>query len=104
MANLYFAFAVVFSIALDGIRNGDEPPDPLDEGFSSYDDAELARMNVERLPATLGEALDRFRQDSTIQSILGEAVYPQLLSIKQAEWEAYRAHVSPWELHRYGDA
>jgi glutamine synthetase len=104
MANPYLAFAVAFSTALDGIRNGDDPPDPLDEGFSFYDDAELQRMNVDRLPGTLGEALDKFRQDEVVQAILGESIYPQLLSIKQAEWESYRAHVSPWELRRYADA
>jgi glutamine synthetase len=104
MANPYLAFAVALSTALEGIRNGDDPPEPLDEGFSFYDDAELQRIGVERLPGTLGEALDKLRQDSLIQTILGDSIYPQLLSIKQAEWEEYRAHVSPWELRRYGDA
>ena len=28
----------------------------------------------------------------------------QLMSVKRDEWEAYRAHVSPWELQRYIDA
>jgi glutamine synthetase len=104
MANPYLAFAVALSTALDGIRNGDEPPEPLDEGFSSYDDAGLQRIGVPRLPGTLGEALIALTQDQVVQEILGDYIYDQLLSVKRAEWEDYRAHVGPWELRRYGDA
>lgn len=104
MANPYLTFAVALSTALDGIRNGDDPPEPLDEGFSSYDDEELQQIGVPRLPGTLGEALDHLRQDPVVQAILGESIFPQLLSIKRAEWEEYRTQVSPWELRRYGDA
>ncbi len=104
MANPYLAFAVALSTALDGIRNGDDPPEPLDEGFSSYDDAGLQRIGVPRLPGTLGEALNALTQDQVVQDTLGDYIYDQLLTIKRAEWEEYRAHVGPWELRRYGDA
>jgi glutamine synthetase len=104
MANPYLAFAVALSTALDGIRNGDEPPEPLDEGFSSYDDAGLQRIGVPRLPGTLGEALNALTQDLVVQETLGDYIYDQLLTVKRAEWEDYRAHIGPWELRRYGDA
>jgi glutamine synthetase len=104
MANPYLALAVALSTALDGIRNGDDPPEPLDEGLSSYDDAGLARIGVPRLPGTLGEALNALTQDLVVQDTLGDYIYDQLLTVKRAEWEEYRAHIGPWELHRYGDA
>jgi glutamine synthetase len=104
MANPYLAFAVALATALDGIRNGDDPPEPLDEGFSSYDDAGLQRIGVPRLPGTLGEALNALTQDQVVQETLGDYIYDQLLTVKRAEWEEYRAHVAPWELRRYGDA
>jgi glutamine synthetase len=104
MANPYLSFAVALAAALDGIQAGDEPPDPLDEGFSVYDDAGLQRIGVPRLPGTLGEALNALTQDVVVQETLGDYIYDQLLSVKQAEWEDYRAYVGPWELRRYGDA
>ena len=104
MANPYLSFAVALASALDGIRQSEEPPDALDESFVSYDDEELQRLGIPRLPGTLGEAISAFTEDSTIQSTLGDYVVDQLLTVKQAEWEDYRRHVSPWELARYGDA
>lgn len=104
MANPYLAFAVALSCALDGIANRIDPPDPLDESFMSYGDVELQRRNATRLPATLGEALDRFTEDATVQDTVGAYIADQLLTVKREEWEAYRSHVSPWEYNRYVDA
>jgi glutamine synthetase len=88
---------------LDGIQRGDEPPPPLDETLVRYDDEELARLGVTRLPATLGEALDAFAEDVVVRDTLGEYVTDQFLQVKRAEWDDYRRHVSPWEHARYGE-
>ncbi len=104
LANPYLAFAVALSAALDGIAHEIEPPEPMEESFSSYDDAGLSRIGVRRLPATLGEALEGFAQDRVVQEALGPYIANQLLTVKRAEWEEYRAVVGPWEHRRYGDA
>lgn len=104
MANPYLAFAVALSCALHGIQNRTEPPDPLDESFVSYDDGELARRGVPKLPGTLGEAIHAFAEDDIVQAAVGEYVTDQLLTVKSEEWEAYRSYVSPWEFARYADA
>lgn len=104
MANPYLAFAVALSTALDGIRTGEEPPEPLDEGLVMYDDAELQRRGIPRLPGTLGDAINAFAEDRVVQDALGDFIVDQLLTVKRAEWEDYRRYVSPWELAHYGDA
>jgi glutamine synthetase len=104
MASPYLAFAVALSCGLDGIRNRIDPPDPFDESFMSYDDTELERRGVTRLPGTLGEALTAFLDDDIVQESVGEYIVDQLLTVKSEEWEAYRSHVSPWEYGRYVDA
>jgi glutamine synthetase len=104
MANPYLAFSVALAAALDGIRNGDEPPDPLDDAISLHTDEGMQRIGVQRLPGTLGEALSALTQSDVIQAALGEYINHLLLTVKFAEWEEYRAHVGPWELRRYGDA
>ena len=104
LANPYLALAVALSAALDGIAHDMEPPEPLEESFSSYDDAGLERIGVQRLPGTLGEALESFAQDQVVQDALGSYISDQLLTVKRAEWEEYRTVVGPWEHRRYGDA
>jgi glutamine synthetase len=104
LANPYLALAAALSAALDGIAHRMEPPEPVDESFSSYDDAGLERIGVQRLPGTLGEALEGFAHDQVVQSALGSYISDQLLTVKRAEWEEYRTVVGPWEHRRYGDA
>jgi glutamine synthetase len=103
MANPYLALAVALACALDGIRTKDEPPAPLDESLVRYDDDELQRLGVARLPSTLGDALNLFREDDVVRAALGDYVSDQLVQVKHAEWVEYRRHVSPWEQARYGE-
>ena len=104
MANPYLAFAVALAAGMDGIRTRINPPEPFDESFVAFDDDELYRRGVTRLPATLGEAIASFADDPVIQEAVGGYIADQLVSVKRDEWEAYRAHVGPWELQRYLDA
>ena len=83
------------------LAHGEEPP--LDELLVQYDDDELNRLGVPRLPSTLGEALDVFATDDVIRESVGTYIADQLLHVKKAEWLAYKSHVSPWEHLRYGD-
>jgi glutamine synthetase len=104
MANPYLALAVTLATALDGIRMGEDPPEPLDEGLVIYDDDELQKRGIPRLPGTMGDALTAFADDLVVQQALGDVIVDQLLNVKRAEWEDYRRYVSPWELAHYGDA
>ena len=104
MANPYLAFAVALAAGIDGIQRQIEPTDPFDESFVTYDDDELRRRNVTRLPSTLGEAITAFTDDPLLSQAIGGYIADQVVSVKSAEWEDYRSHVGPWELQRYLDA
>lgn len=103
LANPFLALAASLACALDGIHLGEEPPAPLDENLVRYDDEELYRLGVPRLPATLGDALAALAAGETIRAALGDFVVDQILLVKSAEWDEYRRHVSPWEHARYGE-
>lgn len=104
MANPYLTFAVALAAGMDGITRKVEPTDPFDESFVSYDDDELRRRGAVRLPSTLGEAISAFADDPLMTQALGGYIADQVITVKTAEWEDYRAHVGPWELQRYLDA
>lgn len=102
MANPYLALALALACMLDGIERGEEPPPALDENLVRYDDEELERLGIPRLPATMGQALDLFAEDPMPRAALGDYVCDGFLLAKRAEWEEFRRHVSPWEQARYG--
>lgn len=104
MANPYLVFAIALASGLDGITNRIDPPDPFDESFVAFNEDEMQRRSVTRLPGTLGEAIQAFAQDRVVQDMMGPYIADQLMTVKRQEWEAYRSHVSPWEFGRYVDA
>src|ERR671917_2326234 len=103
MANPYLVLAVALACALDGIRQGEEPPAPLDETLVRYDDQEFERLGVPPLPRTLGDALAALPEDDVVRAALGDYVCDQFLLVKRDEWSDYRRYVSPWERERYGE-
>ena len=55
---------------------------------------------INRFPG-LREAIDCLKEDKTICEALGEHVLTQYVEGKEKEWDAYRTHVSQWEIDRY---
>ena len=54
-----------------------------------------------RLPANLGEAVERFASSELMKETLGDHIHSYLVKTKQTEWMDYLRHVSSWELDRY---
>lgn len=103
MANPYLAVAVALGAAVSGIEQQLDLPEPFDESLVHYNEDEYARLGAIRLPQTLGEAVETLAHDETMRDVLGHFIVDQLLTVKRAEWDAYRRHVSPWEHAQYGE-
>ena len=56
---------------------------------------------IRSLPGTLREAIDCLKADEVICGCLGDHVLSQYVEGKEKEWDAYRTHVSKWEIDRY---
>ena len=99
--NPYLALAVTLAAGLDGIERFMTPPSEVKENLYAMDEAGRRAKGVETLPRDLNEALELMRQDKLVMDTLGEHVAQAFLRSKQAEWEAYNAHVSAWEIDKY---
>ena len=58
-------------------------------------------QHVERIPETLGDAIEAYRDNSFIREILGEHIYVKYLEAKEEEWRDLRAQVTDWEVNQY---
>ena len=65
------------------------------------DEATRESYGIQSLPANLKEAVDLMLRDSLICETLGQHVVTQYSEGKYKEWDAYRTHVSSWEVERY---
>lgn len=100
-ANPYLAFAVMLAAGLAGIEEGLELMAPADEAAPlGCSRREHRERGVTPLPESLGEAVELFAQSALMRETLGEHIHDYLVRAKRAEWDAYQAVVTPWELER----
>ena len=102
-ANPYLAFAVMIAAGLDGIERGLKLPDPVEESLYEMDAVRVVQQGIRELPGSLHEAIEELRTDPVVCGALGDHVLTHFLEAKQAELDAYRMHVSDWEVARYLD-
>ena len=100
-SNPYLVMALCLAAGLDGIERELMPPEPIGKNMYHMTDEQLASMNVETLPRTLGEACKALEEDTFIQEVLGPHVSQKFLEAKKKEWNDYCKMVSQWELEEY---
>ena len=100
-ANPYLVMALCLAAGLDGIENELEAPEPIGKNMYLLTEEQIANMNIDVLPATLGEACDAFEEDKYIQEVLGEHISKKYLEAKRKEWHEYCRQVSDWETEAY---
>jgi glutamine synthetase len=93
-ANPYLATAAVGAAAYLGVRDGLEPPAPL-EGYG-YDP-----RRAELLPRRLPDALDALEADDALRDVLGETFVAAFLAYKRNEVERFERYVTDWEFREY---
>ncbi|HEX5406950.1 MAG TPA: glutamine synthetase family protein [Pseudonocardiaceae bacterium] len=93
-ANPYLAIAGLLAAAYLGIRDGLEPPAPL-EGYG-YD-----TTKAELLPAGLDRSLDAFAHDKDFADLFGPRFTDAFLTYKRDELERFSRYVTDWEFREY---
>ena len=91
----------MLAAGLDGIRNKIEPPASSDFNLYDLSSSERKKLNIEKLPGTLGEALKELKADPVITAALGDHVTNCFIEAKQMEYKAFRCRVTPWEIEQY---
>jgi glutamine synthetase len=102
-ANPYLLVAGLLAAEADGMANGLDPGPPLEEAVDSFDAAPVERVRYQPLPRSLDEALDALLEDDAFADAFDRRLLANLVDGRRGEAEAYRAHVTTWELERYLD-
>lgn len=88
-ANPYLAMAMVIASGLDGLARGLKLPQPLQINPSSLSEAEREANEIYRLPADLGQAIDRLARSDFARQVMGEAQFEAFLASRRLEWDSY---------------
>ncbi len=99
--NPYLVLAACLAAGLDGIKNQMECPKKLDKNILEFSEAELRALGIEVLPLDLKEAVQEFKKDEFIQSVLGKHITEKYIEAKTREWNDYMSQVTAWEVEQY---
>jgi glutamine synthetase len=100
-SNPYLALNVILAAGLDGIKNKLSPAKSLETDVYDMTGAELAALNVRRLPKNIYEALEEFKASPLMKKALGEHIFNRFIQLKTEEWDDYHQQVSQWEIDKY---
>ena len=91
----------MLAAGLAGIEHEYPLPESTDENKFEMSEEQLNAKGIELLPGTLDEAIRATEGSHLMRECLGDHVFESLIKNKKIEWDAYRAHVSDFELERY---
>ncbi|OGF99009.1 hypothetical protein A2153_03220 [Candidatus Gottesmanbacteria bacterium RBG_16_38_7b] len=100
-SNPYLTFAVLLKAGLEGIKKTLNAPDPVEENLFEFDDAKLAKHYINKLPASLNEAITEMEKGKIVKELFGEYTWKRYLEAKSEEWDDFRIQVTDWEVDRY---
>ncbi|MBV9536655.1 MAG: type I glutamate--ammonia ligase, partial [Solirubrobacterales bacterium] len=96
--NPYLSVAALLRAGLDGVRRKLDPGPP--QQANTYDLLQ-AGEEIEKVPDSLGAALDALARDEVVRSALPGRLYRVFHHYKRDEWERYLASVTDWEREEY---
>jgi glutamine synthetase len=98
--NQYLSMAGLIVAMREGLENSIDPGEPEERNIY---DAMAAGKQVQRIPATLGEALQALDEDELIKSALPGDMYRVFKHYKDDEWIRFISTVSDWDIKEYLD-
>ncbi len=91
-ANPYLALAVTIGAGLAGVRDGLEPPDPVQEDVGTWDDARRAAAGIAPLATTFEQQQDNLLGSDLVREVLGADLLGAFAACRAADaaWAAER--------------
>lgn len=99
--NPYLAFSVMLAAGLEGIKQGWELPEPVEQNIFEMSDTERKKRGIRMLPQSLGEAISVAQESKFLKEALGERIFNSLIENKKIEWNKYCGEISSFELEKY---
>jgi glutamine synthetase len=98
--NPYLMAGALLQAFDDGITNKLDPGEPEERNIY---DALKAGKKVQKLPMSLGEALEALEQNEVVKRAMPDEMYRVFMHYKRDEWEKFNSTVTRWDLEQYWD-
>jgi len=103
-ANPYLAAAFLLAAGLEGVAEGLDPGEPVEDityDWMSSGPGRGSDVSATRLPRTLLEAVDAFEVDPLTHEVFSSEMVAAYAAMKRGEWDEYHTQVTDWERSKY---
>jgi glutamine synthetase len=87
-SNPYLALGAVIAAGLDGVNTHRRLNEPVHCDPGGLSNSERRERGIQRLPETLGVAIEHISRDDVLLAALGPALAKAYIAVRKAEWEA----------------
>ncbi len=99
--NPYLAFAVQLAAGLEGMDRKYPLPEPVEQDIFEMDEKAREKAGITSLPGSLFEAIQLVSKSRLVRNALGDHIFEKFIENKKREWDAFRIHVSKYEIDTY---
>jgi len=92
---------VQIAAGLKGIEGKYPLPDPIEKDIFEMDEKARDAEGITSLPGNLFEAIQEVSRSEMVKEALGEHIFEKFIENKKREWDAFRTHVSKYEIDTY---
>jgi glutamine synthetase len=102
-ANQYLAAAFQLAAGLEGIAQGLDPGEPVEDMIYDWtrEGPSGGDVDATRLPRTLLEAIEAFSADPLTAEVFPPQFVSAYVEMKRNEWDEYHSQVTDWERQKY---
>lgn len=100
-SNPYLALLGMLAAGRDGIERGLDPGEPVNVNPDDLSEVERNSRGIERLPRSLGEAIDELEQDDILLEAVGADLHQTYVAVKRATWHDAMNAVTDWDIETY---
>ncbi len=94
--NPYLCIAMLVYSILEGIEKNLALEEAVNENMYSNE-----ITNIRKLPSTLKEAIEEFKNSQFVKEKLGTHIFGEYLSAKENEWDEFNNAITDWEIKKY---
>ncbi len=99
--NPYISLLGILAAGYDGIEREIDPGEPVDADPATLPETERDERDIERLPETLGDAIDALAECEVLADALAEGLYESYLDVKRSQWDEFAGETTDWEIEQF---
>ena len=99
--NPYLAIGLIHAAGIQGIKEGLEPPKPVEVDVFHLSEPEKRKLKIEELSLSLEKALEFFEKSELIKKTLPKHIYRKFIENKKIECNNFNRAVTDYEIKHY---